>query len=215
MTCVLFSRPMHDNTLNYLHYYSKELVELSDSLGYDTVNKEHKEANKEVIVNLIKKKKPCLIMFNGHGSPEVICGHDDEIIVSSELNPDLLKNTITYAFSCSSASILGPKTIEKGALCFIGYELDFALGKNPDSQSAPRKDKIAKLFLEHSNILFSSLLKRNSVKQAIEKAKKKMNENIWFLNTTDKFPEASHYAPFLFGNYMSLVAHGNNDISID
>src|SRR3989344_3458775 len=105
-------------------------------------------------------------MFNGHGSPEVVCGHNNEIIISAKDNPELLANTITYAFSCSSASILGPKTIEEGAICFIGYELDFALGKDPDSEAVPSKDKIAKLFLDPSNLLFSSLLKGNSVRQA-------------------------------------------------
>lgn len=153
-------------------------------------------------------------MFNGHGSPEVICGHKNEIIVSSEENPEVLKGSITYALSCSSASILGQKSVDEGASSFIGYEFDFALGKDPDSEAAPRKDKIAKLFLEPSNILFDSLLNGNTTNNAIEKAKKKMNENIWYLNTTDNFPEASDYAPFLFGNYLGLTCKGDGEARV-
>ena len=37
---------------------------------------------------------------------------------------------------------LGKKAAEEGS-CFIGYEMDFALGKDPDSQAAPLKDKIS------------------------------------------------------------------------
>lgn len=163
---------------------------------------------------LYKKKKPNLIMFNGHGSEKVICGHKNEVLVSSEENPEVLKDSITYALSCSSASKLGPKSVKEGAPCFIGYEFDFALGKDPDSEATPRKDKIAKLFLEPSNILFSSLLEGSTANTAIEKAKKKMNDNVWYLNTTDSFPEASDYAPFLFGNYFGLTCKGDEEASI-
>ena len=214
LTCVLFSRPKHDITLSYLHHYSKELVKLSSSLNHKTINKEKEEATKDNVIKVIQKQKPNLIMFNGHGSPEVICGHKDEIIVSSKENPEVLSDSITYAFSCSSASILGEKCVEKGALCFIGYEFDFALGKDPDSESSPRKDKIAKLFLEPSNILFTSLLYGKTADTSIEKAKQKMNGNIWYLNTTDSFPEASDYAPFLFGNYLGLTCKGNEKAKI-
>lgn len=69
VTCVLFSRPADDVTLNYLHYFSKELVILSKSLGHKTIAKEKNEAIKSNIISLIKKQKPSLIMFNGHGSP--------------------------------------------------------------------------------------------------------------------------------------------------
>ena len=214
MVCVLFSRPSDDITLNYLHYYSKELVELSEAEGHTTLNKEYADANKKNVLALIQQKSPSLIMFNGHGSPEVICGHKQEVIVDSKENADVLKNAITYALSCASAAILGKKAVEKGATCFIGYESDFALGKDPDSEAAPRHDKIAKLFLEPSNMLMSVLLKGNTAKIAVEKAKNKMKENIWYLHTTKDFPEAVYYAPFLFGNYLSLATHGNEEANI-
>ena len=214
MVCILFSRPADDVTLNYLYYYSKELVKLSNSLGHKTLNKERETANRNTILSLINKQKPLLIIFNGHGSPEIICGHKKEIIIDSKENPEILKNSIVYALSCSSAAILGPKAVERGAICFVGYENDFALGKDPDSEASPRYDKVAKLFIEPSNILVSLLLEGNSIKKSIEKAKEKMLENVWYLHTTKDFPAAIYYAPFLFGNYSSLVSHGDEDIFI-
>lgn len=214
MMYVFFSRPKHDGTLFYLYYYSKELIKLSNSLGHTTINKEHIEANKKNAIKIINKRKPKLIMFNGHGSPEVICGHNNEIIVSLHENPELLKDAITYSFSCCSASALGKKSVEMGAICFIGYKFDFALGKDPESEATPYRDKIAKLFMEPSNLLFSQLLMGASARYSIKKAKELMKENIWYLRTTKDFLEASHYAPFLYGNYLGLVALGDGGASI-
>ena len=42
----------------------------------------------------------------------------------------------------------------------------------------------------------------------------KMRENIWYLSTTKDFPEAPFYAPFLFGNYTSLISYGDDEVSI-
>jgi len=213
MVYVLFSRPEHDVPVSYLYYYSGELVKLSNELGHKTLNKEKKESNKQNITKIIRLQKPLLIMFNGHGNDKTIFGHNDEVIISSDDNPELLSNTITYSLTCSSAAVLGPIAVKKGALCFIGYHSDFALGRDPDSEAVPRRDKIASLFLEPSNLLFSSLLRGVNVKESLEKAKKKMLDNIWFLNTTDKL-NASYYAPFLFGNYIGLTAHGDEEASI-
>jgi len=172
MARVLFSRPRHDVTLEYLYHYSKELVKLSKDLNHNTINKEHREANKNIVIKAIRGFKPNLIMFNGHGSPEVVCGHNNEPIISSKENPEVLANTITYSFSCSSASVLGEEAVKKGAICFVGYEFDFALGKDPDSEAAPSKDKIAKLFMEPSNLLFKNILEGSSVKYAMQKSKR-------------------------------------------
>ncbi len=208
MGCVLFSRPSHDNTIIYLHYYSKELVELSKKNHHKTLNRENEKANKGEIVNLIQKQKPAFIMFNGHGNPDTICGHNNEPLVTCDENHNILFDSIVYSLSCSSCLNLGKKAGEGGS-CFVGYEMDFALGKDPDSQAAPLKDKVAKLFLEPSNILVKSLLNGFSAEASIRKAKEKMKENIGYLNTTKDFPEAIHYVPYLLNNYMGLNAHGD------
>jgi len=213
LATILFSRPADDTQLSYLHYYSKELVDYAVRKGHKAINKELQEANKKKIISLIQSQKPELLMFNGHGSSNVICGYKQEVIIDIN-NIRLLKDTITYSLSCSSADVLGKEAIKNGTICFIGYESEFALGKDPDSEASPRHDKITKLFLEPSNILFSSLIEGDQVNTAVIKAKKKMWENISYLNTTKSFPEAIFYAPFLFGNYICLVAHGNKEASI-
>ena len=213
MKCVLFSRPKHDDTMEYLYFYSKELLSLSESLGLKTINKEKEDANKKVVSDIIISQKPNLIMFNGHGSENTICGHKNEIIVSSE-NVGLLAGSITYALACSSGLELGKEAKDKGAIVFIGYKYDFSIGRDPNSEASPRMDKIAKHFLEPSNLLVSCLLKGKIVKEAITKAKEKMKDSIGYFSTTKDFPEAPHYAPYLYGNYTGLIAHGDEEVCI-
>jgi len=208
LVCVLFSRPNHDTQMSYLHYYSKELLELSKLKGYKTINKEEKNAKRSVIISIIKKQKPKFIFFNGHGSPNLICGQNNEIIISSK-NPEILSESITYSLSCSSALNLGRMAVERGAISFIGYKFDFALGKDPEREAVPSKDKIARLFLEPSNLLVSSMLKGNSTLEALNKSKKMMKDNVLYLSTTDDFQDARYYAPYLYGNYLGLTLHGD------
>ncbi len=213
MSCILFSRPDHDSTLAYLYYYSKGLVDYSKNKKHKTLNREKEHANRKEIINLIKKQNPNFIMFNGHGDPDIIAGHKNEIIIS-KANSEILSNALIYSLTCSSGQKLGKLIVTKGAICFIGYNKDFNLGKDPNSEASPRRDKIAKLFLEPSNILVKSLIDGCSVKVAIERAKEKMRENIWYLSTTKDFLEAPFYAPFLFGNYISLISYGDVKASI-
>ena len=200
MSCILFSRPDYDSTLAYLYYYSKELVNYAKNKKHKILNREKEQANKFEIINLIKKQKPDFIVFNGHGDPDKIAGHKNEIIIS-KTNPEVLSGTIVYSLTCSSGQKLGKLIVAKGGICFIGYDEDFNLGKDPNSEAVPRRDKIAKLFLEPSNILVKSLIDGESIK-------------IWYLSTTKDFPEAPFYAPFLFGNYMSLISYGDDEVSI-
>lgn len=211
MKTILFSRPRHDDVMAYLYHYSKKLVQISTEKGNNTINKEKTDANKNIVTSVISNSNPELIMFNGHGNDSAICGHNDEIIIRKE-NCTLLKNKITYALSCASASKLGPLVGDKNS-AFIGYDDDFALGMDRNSQAAVHRDTRARLFLEPSNILMESLLKENTVQEAVSKAKQKIKENISKLKT-DPFPDAKDYIPYLYNNYLALTAIGNNELSL-
>ena len=208
----MFVRPSHDDVTSYLFHYSKELVTYSCLKGFITINKEREDANKQVVTNIIKKLKPTFIMFNGHGSPNLICGHEDEIIIKYGDNHNLLKDKIIYSLSCSSAEKLGWE-IANNKTTFIGYIDEFALGMDINSQTTIHRDKRAKLFLEPSNLLVKSLLKGNSAKDAVRKAKESMKENISKLRT-DPFPDAKDYLPYLFNNYIILKVLGNENAKI-
>src|SRR3989338_3461457 len=209
MVKTLFVRPSHDDVTSYLHYYSKELVDFSDSCSLTTFNKEKESATTRVILPIIDKNNPSFIMFNGHGSPDLISGHNNEILIQKKLNHNLLKNKLTYSLSCSSALGIGSAVADEQTV-FIGYTDEFALGMDVYCQASIFRDKRAKLFLEPSNLLVKSLLKGNSAKEAVSKAKELMKKNISLLRT-DPFPDAKDYIPYLFNNYAILEVFGNSD----
>ena len=212
MKKTLFVRPCHDDVVSYLYYYSKELLMESNNKGFKTINKEKEDANKTVVTSVIEKNNPNFIMFNGHGSPTMICGHKDEVLIEKGKNHSLIKGRITYSLSCSSASKLGNKVADSKT-AFIGYVNEFALGMDTDSQAAVYKDKRAKLFLDPSNLLVKSLLKGNTAKDAVTKAKDLMKVNISKLRT-DPFPDAKDYLPYLYNNYLFLELMGNESAAL-
>ncbi len=208
----LFVRPAHDEVTSYLHYYSKVLMKDSLDKGFITINKEKQDANKTIVTSIILKNKPKFIMFNGHGSPTIICGHKDEILIELGDNENLLKDKIVYSLSCSSAAELGRK-VSNDKNTFIGFTEDFALGMDTNSQTSIHRDKRAKLFLEPSNLLVKSLLKGNSAIEAVKKAKEQMKKNISELRT-DPFSDAKDYIPYLYNNYLFLEVLGNQEATI-
>ncbi|MBI5880692.1 hypothetical protein HZB90_01025 [archaeon] len=212
MKKTLFVRPSHDDVVSYLFYYSKELVEESVSRGFTTMNKEKSDANKGVVTGVIIKSEPDFVMFNGHGNPSLICGHNDEVLIKNGVNHNLLKKRIVYSLSCSSAAELG-RNVADAETTFIGYVDEFALGMDVNCQTTVHRDKRAKLFLEPSNLLVKSLLKGNSAIEAVNKAKQMMKENISKLRT-DPSPEAKDYIPYLFSNYQVLELFGNKAAKI-
>jgi len=43
-----------------------------------------------------------------------ICGHKNEVIISSDDNPEVLSSTITYSLSCASGLELGKIAVDRG-----------------------------------------------------------------------------------------------------
>ena len=212
MKKTFFVRPCHDDVVSYLYYYSKTLLKESNNKGFKTINKDKENANKTVVTSVIKKNNPNFIMFNGHGSPTMICGHRDEVLIEKGKNHNLIKNRIIYSLSCSSASQLGTAVVDSKTT-FIGYVDEFALGMDMNSQAVVHKDERAKLFLEPSNLLVKSLLKGNSAKDAVTKAKNLMKVNISKLKT-DPFPDAKDYLPYLYNNYLILEVMGDESATL-
>ncbi len=213
MAIILFSRPDHDQIITYLYMYSRKLVEYAKQKSHNVLNEEKINANKNRITGVIKKKKPDLIMFNGHGDEKTICGHNNQPLIELGKNHYLLKSAIVYCLSCKSALELGKKSVEDGTTTFIGYEDDFALGRDTRYDSTPSKDKIGNLFLGPSNLLMESLIKGNVTGEAVEKCKNRMKEDISRLRTSSEQNEQDAL-PYLYSNYACLAIHGDNSASI-
>lgn len=208
---LLITTPDNDVTTRYLSFWSSKILELANKKNIQIINLKRKKANINELKSRILKIKPLLIIFNGHGNNDRITGHDNKILIQSDNNENLLKETIVYAVSCRSAVELGGKSIEAGALAYIGYDSDFIFCNDEHKISRPLNDKIAKLFLEPSNQVAVSLIKGNKSQEASKRSKKFFLRNIQKMLSSEASLESNQYAKFLWWDMKHQVCLGNGD----
>ena len=212
MKTLLITRPKHDITTHYLFYWSHELIDLAKEKGFSVLDLADKRANVKEFNSMVRKHEPSFVFINGHGDENMVCGQDNEILVEAGKNEDIFSSKIIYALSCKSAKILGRKSIEKGALVYIGYEDDFIFFRDNEKISRPLEDKTAALFLEPSNQLVRSILKGHSAEDASNRSKNKFYENIKFLLSSES--SDGFLVPWLLWDLKNQVCLGKKDAVI-
>src|SRR3990167_5526558 len=206
---LLITRPKHDVTVRYLFYWSKKIIKLAQEKSINVWNLEGKRANYREIESMLKKRKPSLVFFNGHGDDDRIAGHDDEALLVVGKNEELLISKIVYVLSCRSGKKLGYESVKKGALGYIGYDDDFIFIIDPDRISDPLRDKTAELFLEASNQVMICLIKGHNIKYSHEKSKKIFLNNARKLINSES--EQSYLIPYLLWDMQHQVCLGNKN----
>lgn len=207
---LLITRPEHDDTTHYLSNWSLDSIELAKSKSIEVLDLKREKANKTEVEGRIKKLKPGLIVLNGHGDDRTVSGHKNLPIIKVGENEGLLKSAITYAISCSSAKILGPRSIDSGATSYIGYDDDFVFFYEPNNISRPLEDKTAKLFLEPSQELMNALVKGNAVEEAHSRAKSLLRANVSKLMSSGASKEAGTYVRYLWWDFIHLKLLGDS-----
>jgi len=201
----IITRPCYDLATNYLYYWTQLIINIAKTKGnkiYDLSKK--KVTNKNFWSYL--KQNPNIIIFNGHGSDQTIYGHDNEILIDTN-NTKNLNNKIIYARSCSSGKYLAKHLVENNQLdSFIGYDEEFVIRYDINSVMKPTKDKIASLFLKTTNLIPQSLLKGHTAKEAHEKGKKAMYDQLINLMTLeDQTIDNSHIMASLWHDIKHQV----------
>src|SRR4030042_2621502 len=139
----LITRSRHDEAMNYLFYWAGKVIEEAEKRNFNVIDLNGEKANVGDFTGRMKKIKPRLIFFNGHGDSGLVTGYDDKILVKVNQNEELLKNCIVYALSCRSAEKLGESCIKKGTTSYLGYNDDFILVFEKDKITRPLEDKTA------------------------------------------------------------------------
>ena len=209
---LLITRPKHDITTRYLFYWSGKLIDLAKEKGFYVLDLDDKRANAKEFNSMVRKHEPSFIFINGHGNESIICGHDNEVLVEADKNEDIFKEKIIYALSCKSAKILGRKSIEKGALVYIGYDGDFIFWHDDEKVSRPLEDKTAALFLEPSNQIVRSILKGHSAEDSSNRSKNKFYENIKSLLSSES--SNGFLVPYLLWDLKNQICLGKKDAVI-
>lgn len=211
----LITRPDHDLATNYLFFWSQLVIQEAKRKKIKVLDLKKKKANKKIFISYLLKHQPKLIFFNGHGSAERITGYDNETLI--QINDEeikLLSGKIIYARSCEAGRKLGPALAKKGANSFIGYQRNFFLCYSQKSISQPLKDKIAKLFLEPSNLVPISLLKGNTAQQSYQKSQRAMLRNFRYMLSSKASSSQRDAAPYLWINRKYQVILGKSSAKI-
>lgn len=210
---LLITRPDHDEVTRYLSRWSEKIIDFAKTKGAAVVDLPHRRANRKEFASVIEKKKPDLVILNGHGNDSQVAGYDDEVILDLK-NLDLLNLKIVYARSCQSAKILGGVSVSRGAKAYLGYKEDFALVYNSDNVSRPIEDKTAELFLEPSNYIAISLLKGHSAGEADDKSKTLFRKTIEKLLIEGPLSEDYRAIRFLFWDMINQVCLGSREATL-
>jgi len=210
----LITRPNHDLITNYLFRWSFPVVNEAAGRNFQVLDLKEKKATRENLESYINKNEPALVFFNGHGSSKVICGYDDEVLVEADKNEGLLSDTVVYARICRAAECLGSRCVQAGTVAFVGYNRDYFLGYSQSRITRPLEDGVAKLFLEPSNLVPTSLLKGNTVEESFSKSQEAMRRNIRFMNSGSALSSQKDAAPYLWRNVKSQTVHGNQKANL-
>lgn len=208
---VLITRPNDDPILNFLYFWTEQIVKMAQDKQFVVLDLKGDKANRASLESYIRKNNPSLIIFNGHGTKSSIHGHNNETLVELSVNDKYLKDNIVYARSCESAKELGAKC---KARAFIGYEWKFIFYYYQENISHPLKDNLARRFLDPSNLVGTTLLKGKTVKEADSRSKKLMLKNYFEMVSSKGSYEEQKVASFLWNNVAGQRLYGNPEAHI-
>src|SRR3989338_282816 len=169
---ILVTLPSSDRTTRYISTWAQLAIHNLKSKNFKLITLEKERAVKIVFESMVHKHAPTFIFLNGHGGSDLVCGQNNEILIQEGKNELILKGTISYALSCSSAKVLGPSAITAGATSYIGYKEDFIFFISSEKRTKPQEDKTAEMFLAPANQIVVSLVKGHTVAEAIDMTKK-------------------------------------------
>ncbi len=209
---LLITRPDHETVTKCLCLWSEAVKEFAEHKGIIVYDLKGKKANRKEFESYLSKNRPALLFLNGHGNAEIITGYDDYPLVDSSSS---MPECIVYGRSCDAALFLGPYLVQKGTRTFIGYCRKFILGYSLEKIMRPLEDHIARLFLEPSNLVITTLLKGNTTSEAHRRSRAEMYKNfIKMLASTSSYEER-HAAPWLWSNFNSQILLGDANACID
>lgn len=211
---LLITRPNHDPATNYLCIWSKHVVDEAAKKDIPVYDLKGKKATKQKFDSYLKSRQPGFLFFNGHGDATTITGFNNEPLLDVRMTQRFVDDTIIYARSCDAGQILGNKLIGDGARVFIGYKRKFLCGWTPSKISKPLDDPMAKLFLEPSNLIATTLLKGHSAMEAHERSKQAMQKNFRRMISTAATYEEKYAAKWLYGNMKCQVIYGDSSVTL-
>jgi len=85
-----------------------------------------------------------IIIGMGHGEADAFTGQNMTMLLEvNRYQPQEVKGKVIYLLSCQTGDELGPDTIRKGAISFLGFTDDYVWVMDSDMASTPWSDEMA------------------------------------------------------------------------
>jgi hypothetical protein len=207
---ILITRPRYDPITRYFYEWSGEIKKFAESKGFAVLDLRAEKATRDHFESYLKKHFPSFLFLNGHGNADVILGYDNQVLVDLT---SVIETAIIYARSCDAAKTLGIYLVNNGVGAFIGYKRKFICGVGGKS-SKLLEDGIARLFLEPSNLVPSTLLKLHTAEDAHSRSLDAMYRNFRKMISSTASSEEHYAARWLWSNIHSQVLLGDRSARI-
>ena len=208
---MLITLPEHDERTSICSRLSEEVISVAEKSGVDVFDLRKDRADRKNVTGVLLKKKPKLVVFNGHGDEETICGHDDSVLIKVDDNEKLLGGKIVYTIACNSAKKLGPQCIKKGTKTFMGYREVFAWMTDKYARNIER-DAIAKAIFAPSNAIPITIIKGHTTGEAYARSQKIAEDKILYYKLNEEnLPEAPNVLQLLLWNKMNQTILGDTE----
>lgn len=210
----LVTTPNSDSTTRYISVWAEETINKLKAKNLQFIALKNNKATRSVLESMVKKHSPSLVFLNGHGSPDFVCGQNNEVLLQAGQNDHLLRGFVAYALSCSSAKQLGPAAVANGALAYIGYVEDFIFFISPEKIRKPLEDKTAEMFLAPANHVVVSLAKGHTAGEATNAAKGYFLKNIQKMLSSEASVDEREYIRYLIWDMRALICKGNTNATV-
>ena len=177
---IVTSRALNVEHGGHIANGAKHVVDSAIENGYTIFDNVAEAAMHDTVHQSIQTNDPFIFYGAGHGNETTFCGDQNNIIFTTE-DCDILIGRLVNLHSCSTGSRLGPEIIKKGGVSFLGYVKDWGWlaeeGVNPSDPDADPYDCIyAKPFWESANQYMVSLFTGRETDKAYMECYEKYNE---------------------------------------
>lgn len=152
MSYILITNPAHDEATKVLSAWINSVasyIEHNTNHPHDVIGLNNTNVTKDKFNGIIDIHNPRLVMVNGHGTADILCGHNNEpIIEKGDPGNTRYENSIIHALACAAAKSLGVELVASGTATFIGYNENFHFYHNVQPGQDPLKDPLSALFLQ-------------------------------------------------------------------
>ena len=95
---LIVTRPEHDIATRFISRWNELYFDMAREKNVEIYDLKGNKATKKELIGRLKKLNPELVILNGHGGDDCVEGHENEVLIRSGENENVLKSRITTQY---------------------------------------------------------------------------------------------------------------------